>query len=79
MSSRAGPDGLRSEGPEDSQVKQLIQKTALAAKRLRRDERGAEVLEYALILGLIVVTAIVIIGTVGTKVLARWTSVNSKI
>jgi len=60
-------------------VKQLIRKTVLAARRLRRDQRGAEVLEYALILGLIVVTAIVVIGTVGTKVLARWTSVNSKI
>ncbi len=47
--------------------------------RLIRDQRGGEVLEYALILGLIVVTAIAIIGTVGTKVLARWTSVNSSI
>jgi pilus assembly protein Flp/PilA len=47
--------------------------------RVARDERGGEVIEYALILGLIVVAAIVIIGTVGTKVLARWTSVNSSI
>ncbi|HYE17497.1 MAG TPA: Flp family type IVb pilin [Tepidisphaeraceae bacterium] len=47
--------------------------------RVARDERGGEVLEYALILGLIVVVAITIIGTVGTKVLARWTSVNSSI
>ena len=45
--------------------------------RFWRDESGGEVIEYALILGLIVVTAIVVIGTVGTKVLARWTSVNS--
>ena len=41
-----------------------------------RDERGGEVLEYALIAGLIVVAAIAVIGTVGTKVLARWNSVN---
>ena len=47
--------------------------------RLARDERGGEVIEYALILGLIVVTAIAVIGTFGTKVLARWTSVNSSI
>lgn len=47
--------------------------------RLLRDQRGGEVLEYALILGLIVVVAIAVIGTVGTKVLARWTSVNSSI
>jgi Flp pilus assembly pilin Flp len=44
-----------------------------------RDERGGEVLEYALIAGLIVVAAIAVIGTVGTKVLARWTSVNSSV
>lgn len=47
--------------------------------RLARDERGGEVIEYALILGLIVVTAIVVIGTVGTRVLARWTSVDSSL
>ncbi len=52
----------------------MIQRTL---KRFLSDERGAEVMEYALILGLIVVGAIAIIGTVGTKVLGRWTSVNS--
>ena len=41
------------------------------------DEQGGEVLEYALIAGLIVVAAIAVIGAVGTKVLARWTSLNS--
>jgi Flp pilus assembly pilin Flp len=42
-----------------------------------KDERGGEVLEYALIAGLIVVAAIAVIGAVGTKVLARWQSLNS--
>jgi pilus assembly protein Flp/PilA len=42
-----------------------------------RDERGGEVLEYALIAGLIVVACIAVVGTVGTKVLARWSSLNS--
>ena len=45
--------------------------------RMVRDERGGEVLEYALIAGLIVVAAIAIITKVGTKVLGRWTSLNS--
>ena len=45
--------------------------------KLLRDEQGGEVLEYVLIAGLIVVAAVVVIGSVGTKVLARWTSVNS--
>jgi Flp pilus assembly pilin Flp len=40
------------------------------------DERGGEVIEYVLIAGLIVVATIVVIGAVGTKVLARWNSVN---
>jgi Flp pilus assembly pilin Flp len=45
--------------------------------RVVRDEQGGEVLEYALIAGLIVVAAIAVIGSVGTKVLARWGSLNS--
>jgi Flp pilus assembly pilin Flp len=44
-----------------------------------RDETGGEVLEYALVAGLIVIAAISIIGSVGTKVLARWSSLNSKL
>ena len=46
-------------------------------KDLLADENGGEVMEYALIMGLIIVAAIAIIGAVGTKVLARWTSLNS--
>jgi pilus assembly protein Flp/PilA len=51
-------------------IKSLISK-------LVKDEQGGEVLEYALIAGLIVVAAISIIGAVGTKVVARWTSLNA--
>jgi Flp pilus assembly pilin Flp len=50
----------------------------LAAQALR-DERGGEVLEYAVVAGLIVVASIGVIGCVGSKVLARWTSLNSKL
>ena len=46
-------------------------------KRLIRDEQGGEVLEYALIAGLISVAAISVIGAFGTKVVAKWTSINS--
>lgn len=46
-------------------------------KKLVVDENGAEVMEYALILGLIAVGTIAVIGHFGTKVLARWNSVNS--
>ena len=45
--------------------------------KLVRDEQGGEVLEYALIAGLIVVAAIAAITAVGNKVLARWTSLQN--
>jgi len=48
-------------------------------KQLIADERGGEVLEYALIAGLIVVAAIAVISSVGGKVVARWTSLNSSL
>ncbi len=43
---------------------------------LVRDEQAAEVLDYALVVGIIVVGALTVIGSVGTKVLARWTSLD---
>ena len=45
--------------------------------RLWRDESGGEVLEYALVSGLIVMVAISVTRSVGVKVLARWSSLNS--
>jgi Flp pilus assembly pilin Flp len=47
--------------------------------KLLRDEKGGEVLEYALILGLIVVATVTVITSVGTKVLAKWNSVDSSL
>ena len=47
-----------------------------SAPRLIADEVGGETMEYALVLGLIVVAAIAVVGAVGTRVVARWTSVN---
>jgi Flp pilus assembly pilin Flp len=44
--------------------------------RMIAEERGGEVLEYALIAGLIVVAAISAITSVGTKVFAHWSSLN---
>jgi pilus assembly protein Flp/PilA len=48
-------------------------------RRLRADDNGGETIEYALVLGLIIVTAIAVIGAVGTRVVARWTSTNSSL
>jgi Flp pilus assembly pilin Flp len=46
-------------------------------KAMISDESGGEVLEYALIAGLIVAGAITVIGSVGSKVAADWSSLNS--
>jgi pilus assembly protein Flp/PilA len=44
-----------------------------------RDESGGEVLEYAIVAGLISVAAVAVLGAFGGKVLARWNSVNSSL
>jgi Flp pilus assembly pilin Flp len=55
----------------------MLQRLKKPLTRIVRDQHGGEVIEYALILGLIIVVAIVTITAVGGKVLARWQSVNS--
>ncbi len=42
-----------------------------------RDDRGGEIMEYAIVAGLISIAALGLIASFGTKVLAKWTSVNS--
>ena len=46
-------------------------------RALAADERGGEIIEWALVAGLVVIATIALIGAVGTKVLARWNTVNS--
>jgi pilus assembly protein Flp/PilA len=50
---------------------------ARGVKTFLADEDGGEVLEYALIVGLIVVAAIGAITSIGSKVHAKWTSLNA--
>jgi len=40
------------------------------------NECGGEVLEYALIAGIIIIAAIAVIAAIGGKSLARWTSLS---
>jgi Flp pilus assembly pilin Flp len=47
--------------------------------RAIHDEHGGEVLEYALVVGLMVVGAIGAISCVGAKLLAKWNSLNSSV
>jgi len=59
--------------PQNSRHRAIVR---LAARALR-DDAGGEVLEYALVAGLIVVGSISAIACVGTKVFARWSSINT--
>lgn len=58
-------------------MKTIQEKFRSLVRRLTTDEQGAEVLEFVIVVGLIIVGAIVAISAFGTKVLARWTSINS--
>ena len=65
--------------PTLSQQGGILNAVKKMLKQLVRDESGAEVIEYALIAGLIIVGCVAVIGRFGTKVLARWNSVNSSL
>jgi Flp pilus assembly pilin Flp len=47
--------------------------------RLVRDERGTETLEWGLVCGLVVISAIAAIALIGPKVSAMWNDVNNEI
>ncbi len=49
------------------------------AYQLIHEDAGGEVIEYALIAGLVIVSCIVVVGSFGGKVLARWNSLNTLI
>ncbi|HZL35394.1 MAG TPA: hypothetical protein VFC78_08795 [Tepidisphaeraceae bacterium] len=57
-------------------MKAALAAAARAAHRLVFDDGGAEVIEWALIAGLVVIAAVATVAAFGTKVLARWTSVD---
>jgi len=48
-------------------------------KRLAVEEQGGEILEWALIAGLIVIAAIAAVTAVGNSVLARWTTISNSL
>ena len=46
---------------------------------LRRDEDGATLVEYTILLGIIVIAVIATIGSVGTWVNNKWTTFNTQL
>ncbi len=43
---------------------------------LVRDEQGGETLEYALVLALLVIGAIMLLSKMGVRAVARWSSIE---
>lgn len=46
-------------------------------KNVLKDENGTATIEYAFVMGLIVLAALSVIGAFGGKVVGKWTSLNS--
>ena len=46
-------------------------------KNVLKDENGTATIEYAFVMGLIVLAAMSVIGAFGAKVVGKWTSLNS--
>jgi Flp pilus assembly pilin Flp len=60
-------------------VRNITRHAARHAVAVLRDQSGGEVLEYSMVAGLIVIAAIGLIRSVGTRVLARWSSLNASL
>jgi Flp pilus assembly pilin Flp len=52
--------------------------TGLLVKCLK-DEQGSEVLEYALLLGLVVIGCLAVMSALGIKVMDKWQSLAEKL
>ena len=48
-------------------------------QRLRRDQKGASLIEYSVLIGIILVLAIASVRGVGTWVSAQWTNLNTNL
>ena len=69
--------------PRDSAVwtirEGVMEKTCARLCALLRDEKGQDLIEYALIASLLVIAMIVVVGDAGTEVTRLWTSIASGI
>jgi pilus assembly protein Flp/PilA len=54
-------------------------KTLELLNRLARDEDGAALIEYTVLLGILLIAVIATIGTVGTWVSGKWTALNASL
>jgi len=67
----------RGEAEVKTRIQNLHRKARQMALSFARGEDGAEVIEYAIVLGLLIVGTIVTLMGFGVKLVARWTSINN--
>ena len=46
-------------------------------RKLRKDEEGASLIEYTVLIGLITIAVIALIGSVGQTIVEKWTTLNN--
>jgi pilus assembly protein Flp/PilA len=54
-------------------------KTIQLLRRLGKDEDGAALLEYTVLLGILLIAVIAVIAAVGGWISKEWTALNSKL
>jgi pilus assembly protein Flp/PilA len=57
----------------------LIAKAQVALNSFKKNESGASLIEYSLLVGLITVLVVVLIGTVGIWVQTQWTALDAAV
>jgi pilus assembly protein Flp/PilA len=77
--SGSSPDVRYSETHVNSCESETTMKALKLLQNLRRDEDGAALIEYTVLLGILVVAVIATIVAVGGWVNAQWTSLNTAI
>jgi pilus assembly protein Flp/PilA len=65
--------------PQQQWTEGLRMKVIELAKRLTKDEDGAALLEYTVLLGILLVAVIATITLVGTWISGQWTTLHSSL
>jgi pilus assembly protein Flp/PilA len=58
-------------------MRRCMMKMVKLIARLGKDEDGAALLEYTVLLGILLVAVIAVIGSVGTWIHGQWTALNT--
>ena len=57
----------------------LLKQLKSYVSHVKKDEDGAALIEYTVLLGILLIAVIAIIGAVGTWINHEWTSLNSQL